>query len=602
MDLLAIKHRPDSEDAFIGADGMLHLRLRTKHADVQQVTCICGDPYDYADTLVTNATDSTTSATWLYATAPLTPTLSSQVFDYWEITLQPLNNRLQYAFLLTDTTGATFIWGERRQVADTPLTRNDPTNYFKFPYMQVNDAAPKPAWLAQTVWYQIFPERFNNGDQTNDPANVLPWDSQAHPTRTAFYGGDLQGVVAKLDYLATLGINGIYLCPIFKAPSNHKYDTTDYLTIDPHFADTATLHRLITKAHQLGMRVILDAVFNHIGAESPQWQDVLQHGQQSAYYDWFLINDATNFLAYARGEKPVKIGAKLPYEMFSYEHTMPKLNTHNPATQEYLYQIGRYWLTEFEIDGWRLDVSDEVDHHFWREFCRQCRLIKPDCYIVGESWKHAQSVLAGDQFNGVMNYPLTDIIKGHFLSHKYSQQDLITLINEQYMLYRAQVNECMFNILDSHDTARLLTLCHDDSLLEKQVLAFTYLQLGTPCLYYGDEIGMVGENDPDCRKCMDWDTANWDTTLFQFMQVLIALRKNYGDLIQQTNFKWLTNLSTDAPLLKFQYTDGHQSLIATFNTTEQALPVALTPSHHMQLASGFTASQLAPGGFIIEVI
>ncbi|QBO35434.1 alpha-glycosidase [Periweissella cryptocerci] len=598
MDLLTIKHRPDSEDAFITPDGQLHLRLRAKHGDINQVTCIYGDPYDYEDTFVTNATDSTNEATWLYQAASLVPTLCSQIFDYWELTIQPVNNRLQYAFLVTDNFCDTLLWGERRQVSDTATNRNDPTNYFKFPYMQLTDAAVKPAWLAETVWYQIFPERFNNGNKNNDPSDVLAWNPQAHPTRTAFYGGDLQGIYDQLNYLANLGINGIYLCPIFKAPSNHKYDTADYFQLDPHFGDAATLSKLINKAHQLGMHILFDAVFNHIGFESTQWQDVLRNGQQSPYYDWFLINNP-DFLAYATGAKQINVGEKLPYEMFSYEKNMPKLNTQLPAVQNYLYEIGRYWLAEFDIDGWRLDVSDEVDHRFWREFCQQCRDIKSDCYIVGESWKNAQSVLAGDQFNGVMNYPLTDIIKGHFIENKYSQQDLITLINEQYMLYRSQVNECMFNILDSHDTTRLLTACHENVALEKQILAFTYLQLGTPCLYYGDEIGMTGKNDPDCRKCMDWDTTNWDTDLQTFIKQLISLRKTYGLLIQQVNLRWLTSLALPEPLLEFQYSDGNHSLIGIFNTTSTAHLVPSMPGYTVQLQSGYDNTLLAPQGFVI---
>jgi glycosidase len=226
--------------------------------------------------------------------------------------------------------------------------------------------------------------------------------------------------------------------------------------------------------------------------------------------------------------------------------------------------------------------------------------VKSDAYIVGESWKHAQSVLEGDQFNGVMNYPLTDIIKAHFIDGKHNQQEFISLLTEQYMLYRNQVNECMFNILDSHDTARILTRCDEDIELEKQILAFTYLQLGTPCLYYGDEIGMLGENDPDCRKCMDWNEKNWNKDLRDFFKQLIALRKYFGPLIQQANLRWLMVPEDTEPLIKVQYSDGHNILIATFNTADHPLSFITNNTCSINMSSGYGANTLAPKGFVIE--
>ncbi|MCD5489199.1 ATP-binding cassette domain-containing protein [Lactobacillus delbrueckii subsp. lactis] len=208
-----------------------------------------------------------------------------------------------------------------------------------------------PDWVKETVWYQIFPERFANGDKSNDPEGVKDWNPSNHPGREDYYGGDLQGVLDHLDYLQDLGINGLYFCPIFKASSNHKYDTIDYLEIDPDFGDKQLFARLVNEAHARGMKVMLDAVFNHMGDSSMQWQDVVKNGPNSRFANWFHINCF-----------PVEPydPADPSYETFAFEKHMPKLNTANLEVVDYLLTIATYWVKEFDIDAWRLDVADEV--------------------------------------------------------------------------------------------------------------------------------------------------------------------------------------------------------------------------------------------------
>ncbi|SMK87938.1 alpha amylase [Enterococcus faecium] len=340
-----------------------------------------------------------------------------------------------------------------------------------------------------------------------------------------------------MDYLTDLGINGIYFCPIFKATSNHKYDTIDYYEVDPAFGDKKLLKNLIDEAHKRGIRIMFDAVFNHMGVHSPQWQDVLKNGEKSIYKDWFHIR----FFpvdSYQMTDLP-ETAENIPYDTFAFTPFMPKLNTANPEVQKYLLDIATYWIKEFDIDGWRLDVANEVDHHFWKKFREAVTEIKPDIYILGEIWHSSQAWLQGDEFHAVMNYAFTDSIKDYFAKKKITASQMVSGMNHQQMLYRDQVNEGTFNLLDSHDTARILTLCQGNKELMKSVMAFMFLQKGSPCIYYGTEIGMTGEDDPDCRKCMIWEKEEQDLELFGFIKELVSLRKQLSKIISEGSTQWL---------------------------------------------------------------
>ncbi|XP_012349699.1 uncharacterized protein LOC105737072, partial [Apis florea] len=284
------------------------------------------------------------------------------------------------------------------------------------------------------------------------------------------------------------------------ASSNHKYDTIDYLEIDPAFGDKQLFAELVEQAHKRGMRVMLDAVFNHLGSQSLQWQDVVKNAMPN-------------------------------YDTFAFEPSMPKLNTANPAVQDFLLEIATYWVKYFGIDAWRLDVANEVDHHFWRRFHAALTAIKPDFYIVGEIWHSARPWLNGDEFTAVMNYPYTLQIEEHFFKKTKTAQALVAALTDQLMLYRDSTNQAMMNMLDSHDTARILTLAQGDQELALQALTFMFMQTGSPCIYYGTEMGMTGGNDPDCRKPMDWSKKN--SAVWQQVQQLIAFRKKYADTLGQ---------------------------------------------------------------------
>lgn len=584
MNTAAIYHRPESEFAYLYDNQTMHIRLRTAKGDIDRVWLLHGDPYNLH------------LEEWYKKPLAMTKILATNVYDYWFVEVTAPFKRLSYAFSLEGADDLQAFYGEHGLFPLEEDVLKGPNNYFRMPYFHEIDRFKAPAWVKETVWYQIFPERFANGDKTNDPAGTLPWGSK-DPDRQDFFGGDLKGVIDHLDYLEELGINGIYFCPIFKATSNHKYDTIDYLEIDPDFGDAATFKQLVTECHQRGIKIMLDAVFNHMGDESPQWQDVLKNGADSRYADWFHVN---KFPATYQEGRNFEDAYDITYDTFAFTPHMPKLNTANPEVQDYLLNIARYWIEEFDIDAWRLDVANEVDHAFWKKFRQTCDSAKKDFYILGEIWHSSQNWLQGDEFHAVMNYAYTDAILDYFVKGKITAGKMMAEINNQMMLYRDQTNQIQFNILDSHDTPRLLTETKEDKDLFKQTQAFTYLQPGVPCLYYGDEVGLTGDMDPDCRKCMIWDEEKQDRKLLSFMKRLIALRRTNQSILSEGDIHW-TQIDEISGVIIYERSYAGLVLRGSFNTGKKAVTVDLTGTillDNLATANKETVT-LAPKGFAI---
>ncbi|MHA6165831.1 glycoside hydrolase family 13 protein [Bacillus mojavensis] len=546
MEYAAIHHQPFSSDAYSYDGRTVHIKIRTKKGDADHIRLIWGDPYEY------------NVGRWSANELPMRKIAATEMHDYWFAEVVPPFRRLQYAFVVTDHHEDIFF-GSSGVCPYNEKTLETIHYYFKLPFVHEADTFQAPEWAKSTVWYQIFPERFANGREDLSPENVLPWGSK-DPDVNDFFGGDLQGIVDKLDYVEDLGVNGIYLTPIFSAPSNHKYDTLDYYSIDPHFGDPELFRTLVSQIHQRGMRIMLDAVFNHIGSASPQWQDVVKNGAQSRYKDWFHIHSF-----------PVTEGN---YDTFAFTPDMPKLHTANPEVQRYLLDIALYWIREFDIDGWRLDVANEVDHAFWKTFKQAVSAEKPDIYILGEIWHSSEPWLRGDEFHAVMNYPFTEPMIEYFADRAIPASRMAHRLNAHLMNGMKQVNEVMFNLLDSHDTKRLLTRCRNDEKKARALLAFMFAQTGSPCIYYGTEIGLDGENDPLCRKCMVWDKEKQNQEMHTFMKRLIALRKQESTVLTEGTLEW--NLLDDQNnFIRFSRTLDEKKLIYFFNQGDAARHVSL---------------------------
>src|SRR5688572_239476 len=255
-----------------------------------------------------------------------------------------------------------------------------------------------PDWVKQAVFYQIFPDRFARSPRINHPPGLKFKKWGSHPKEQGFQGGDLLGVVDKLDYLRDLGVTALYLNPIFSSASNHRYHTFDYFQVDPLLGGNAALRELLDQAHLRNIKVVLDGVFNHASRGFWQFHHILETGGNSPYIDWFIIEK------WPLNPYPKNAKEKTNYEAWWNMAALPKLNTKTPAVREFILDIVHYWL-EFGIDGWRLDVPAEIDDdEFWRAFRIAVKTANPEAYIVGELWEEAHRWLAGDQFDATMNY------------------------------------------------------------------------------------------------------------------------------------------------------------------------------------------------------
>jgi glycosidase len=377
-----------------------------------------------------------------------------------------------------------------------------------------------PEWVQDSVFYQIFPDRFANGDPNNDPVNVQPWGEE--PTTRDFQGGDLQGVVSRLDYLTDLGVDVIYLNPIFHATSNHRYNTTDYYRIDPKLGSLKEFQNLLDEAHRKGMRIILDGVFNHCGRGFFAFVDVLENQQHSPYLDWFHIKQFP-LEAYKPGDARNYLGW---YKLKS----LPKFNTNNPQVREYIFNVARHWIDQ-GIDGWRLDVPNEIDDDdFWAEFRHIVKLANPEAYLVGEIWKVKPRWVGPDLFDGLMNYPFRDALIELISANSMSAAQFVEALRSLIDAYPKENTYAHYVMLGSHDTPRLATVLNGDQLKLRLFYLVLFCFPGAPAIYYGDEIGLEGGEDPDSRRAFPWEEDKWDHDLRNFIRYLIKLRREYVEL------------------------------------------------------------------------
>lgn len=565
MQLEAVYHRPKQNWSYAYDTKTVHIRLQTKRDDVDKVTLVALDKYAFQETRTL---------------VPMSKLSSNELFDFWEAPATPPYRRLQYFFILQSGFFTTYLTDQGFR----PACPEQATGLFEFPYLNPVDVFTPPSWVKDAVFYQIFPERYANGDPSLNSEDTQEWGGL--PTRDNFFGGDLKGVIDHLDHLERLGITAIYFNPLFEATTNHKYDTRDYMQVDSRFGTNDTLKQLVQHCHARGIRVLLDAVFNHCGSTFAPFVDVLHNGADSPYADWFHIR-----------EFPLAVNDGMPtYETFAFEPIMPKLNTENPAVKTYLLEAARYWVEEIGVDGWRLDVANEVDHAFWREFRKVVKEANPDAYILGEIWHDSMMWLQGDQFDAVMNYPFTGAVLDFFTKGITDGKQFADAIGTQLAAYQRQVQEAAFNLLDSHDTPRLLTLSGGNKSKMMLAALFQFTFTGTPCIYYGDEVGLDGGHDPECRKCMEWDADKQDLNLFAYYQKLIALRKS-NPVLRTGGFRFLHAKAKDSRLAYERFDSaGSFIVIANAHGTSQSIELTLAEGLWTDAFSGeqLTVSQEQP--------
>lgn len=548
MNRLAILHRPKSEYAYAYDSTHVHILLRTQKDDLLSVFLRYGDPFLW--------NRSTEPHRWIYEEIKMEVRYQTADYDYYFIEIKPVFKRMQYAFLLQDLKG-NYIYTPHGVML---YHQEDEINsYFKFPYLHEDDLHQTPEWVKNQIWYQIFCDRFHPGENLSFNDASLPMKNTMH------YGGTLQGISSKLDYLKDLGVTAIYLTPLFESPTAHKYDTKNYFKIDPHFGSEEDLKNLVKKAHSYHMKVMLDGVFNHAGFFHPFFQDVIKNGEDSVYKDCFYIDEfpVINFDLDSSG-KPINYhDIPLRYRTFSFQPNMPKWNTSHHLVEAHLLDVVSYWIEKTDIDGWRLDVSNELSHAFLRKIKDRARSIKNDIFILGENWDESLPWLMGDQLDSVMNYELSYII-WDFITHHITKDELINRMLIHHAKTPKNVLINLFNLLGSHDTMRIDKRCHSQTKDVMLSYVLMYVSSGTPMIYYGDEIGLKGDHDPDNRRLFDWNKDHWNITLLSFIKKLNVLRKTHFDLLT-SDFQFLTH----PDVLIFTKSLHKKHLLCIINPTEE---------------------------------
>jgi glycosidase len=420
-----------------------------------------------------------------------------------------------------------------------------------------------PEWVQDAIFYQIFPDRFANGDPTNDPINVQPWG--AKPTLKGFQGGDLKGILAHFDYLLELGVNALYLNPIFQATSNHRYNTSDYYQIDTKLGNQNDFVSLLERAHQSNIRVVLDGVFNHCGRGFFAFQDLLENGRHSPYLDWFRVR---RFPLEAYGNDEAK-----NYDAWWDIKSLPEFNTDNPQVRRYILDVAKYWI-DLGIDGWRLDVPNEIDDDlFWREFREVVKGSNPEAYLVGEIWEAKPRWVDDEHFDGLMNYPLRDLLIDLIVKSEITVTDFASGVEDLLNVYPKEHFFSQLLTLGSHDTKRLKTICDGDVNSVQLMNMVQFCLPGAAHIYYGDEIGLEGGKDPDCRGAFPWDEKEWDKDHLGFIRKLIDLRIQLPQL-RRGDFKRI-NEDEERGWISFSRQIDDQAALIILNATKNPSRVSL---------------------------
>ncbi len=541
--------------------------------------------------------------------------------------LQKKDEPLSYRYVYKDGSSIYSLW-------NGGFTNDDNTNKSTSSIMPIDFRYPSnaiqpfytPDWAKNGIIYQIFPDRFANGDKANDPdfkewyyqgINIppkpgtllpsfqpyyhlvkdwydisgltkSPYHQGNQPDYNSFYGGDITGVDQNLNYLKDLGITIIYFNPINQAKSNHRYDAEDYKTIDPHFGTETEFQKFVQDAHALGIKVILDVAYNHTGETHWAFQDGMKKGHSSPYYNWYEWKKWPMPNPLPAGDKPSNYYdcwwgfGEMPDLNYDLIHSNSEENSFKDTTNvqpntpvvDYVVSTADYWIGKLDIDGFRLDVPNEVPFWFWERFRARVKSIKPDAYLVGEIWTNASDWVNNKYFDSVMNYAyFRDPVQRFIIDRRTTAKKFDQELKPGVMNYPIQASEVMMNLIDSHDTYRFLESAKGDVSKLKLAAFFQMTWMGIPHIWYGDEIGMMGAKDPDCRRPFNWhytQDAN-DVALHDYYKKLIAIRKAHPALRTGT----ITPLVTDGMTYGYLRTLDNENVIVVLNNDTKDASVTI---------------------------
>jgi len=532
----AIRHIPEGSDCYAVSNTEQALRISVRVGDVNNISLFYKNLYDHTSP---------------FKQARMSLLISDSVAEIYEIIVSLPERRFKYYFELNGENETVYL-GSNGAICAVP----DCDSYFYYPCINSDDLLSLPFWAAGATIYQIWTDRFCDGDPSNNLPCTKDWG--VLPDRQTYFGGDFAGIIQKLPYLKQLGVDILYLNPVFASPSYHKYDICDYETVETCFGGEKELGRLFKAAHKLGLRVILDGVFNHCSVQHPFFRDLMEKGESSPYCNWFfpysfpVRKETCNYDTFA-GMVP----------------DMPRFNTANPAVQDYLIENTVMWTKKFSADGWRLDVCDEVSHTMLKQLRKQLTAVRPDILIVGEIWNHAGKWMQGDEVHAVTNYKYRQAMLKYFTG----RCDAISfwhLLSHTRMQYKTPVWPYLININNSHDTARLCHSLKGDARLGLCALALEVMLDGMPLVYYGDEVFMDGKDDPDCRRAMDWGSVGGE--FYNRAQELISARSEIKALRYG---RMQLAYAQDRTLCFFRKTND-ETLLCAINPSDKEVTLPLT--------------------------
>jgi len=565
MNLYAIRHIPMSADAFAVSENQAVFRLRAARGNLTRCTLYVGDrscrktPVDFYP-------------------VDMAVTAGDALFEWFEARPVLPFNRICYYFQLEREKETCLYYANQFTQELTP----DRSEYFQLPILHRADIPAVPDWAYDAIVYHIFPDSF---------ATKRHWISKepTHVTHNGIHyeglrGGTLQGILENLDYIQEMGCNTIYLNPIFMAGEYHKYDLMDYFHIDPCFGTDQDFTALVNEIHKRDMRIIIDGVFNHCGWRFFAFEDVVRKGKESPYWEWFY-----------RLEEPVirpEDEASYPnYACFGYERKMPKLMLDYPEARDYFISVGVHWVKEYDIDGWRLDVANEVNDGFWRGFRQAVKAVKPDCLLIGEIWESAPHWLDGTLFDSTMNYDFRRHARDFFAKRTIGAETFDGRITEMRMRYRDPYPYLQLNLLDSHDASRFLSLCGSDTQRMRLAVLFQMTAIGMPCVFYGDEQGITGVQEAEYRAPMPW--AGEACSLSEFYRDAIRLRRQYPALRRGD---WKTLVCRDG-LYAFRRTYQGDTIDIWLSNSQELQTAGIEGL--IILEDGYENGRLAPFGYAV---
>lgn len=553
MNRSAVLHIPMSQYAFAAAEDTFVIRLRAAKGDLDKCTLFYGDRA---------CTDSPVQ----FTETDMERRYQDELFDFYEVTIKPCPVRICYYFELEKGEERIYYYADAfhqdlpDMIMPDGFVVEGRSEYYQYPYILRSEVQRLPQWFQEAVVYNIFPDSFADGacSLSGSAREIKGDDGRISRSRL---GGTIRGILENLDYICGLGFNCLYLNPIFRAGEYHKYDILDYFHVDPCMGSDEDFRLLVESVHARGMHIIIDGVFNHCSWYFPQFEDVVKKGKASFYRDWFYDLEFPVRRPHTEKEIP-------GYACFAYERKMPKLNTANIHVQDYFARVGRYWVEEFQVDGWRLDVANEVDKGFWRKFRAAVRSVDPEAVLIGEVWENAETWLRGDMFDSVMNYDFRKHCRDFFALQKTKADSFAWGMTDMFLRYPEQVSRGQLNLLDSHDVARFFSLCGEDH--ERWQGAFLYLCLapGVPSVFYGDECRIAGMRESEYRRGMPWGQEN--TEAGRFVKEVIAIRKRWIE----PSARWTVTAADTAENILLLERAGKSRVLAVIHQGENEVDAA----------------------------